>query len=35
MKKKYYIKKGYLLKVPGKRKQVLVKAQRVKMPKRK
>ncbi len=31
---KTYIRKGYLKKVPGKRKQVLVKAQRVKYPKK-
>jgi len=32
--KKYYRKKGYLMKVKGKRKQVRVKPQLVKMPKK-
>ena len=34
-KSKYYKKKGYLLKIPGKKKQVRVKPQLVKRPKRK
>jgi len=34
MKKKYYKKKGYLMKVPGQRAKVRVKSQLVKMPKK-
>ena len=34
-KRKSYNKRGYLMKIPGKKKQVRVAPQRVKMPKRK
>jgi len=34
MKRKQYKKKGYLLKIPGKRKQVRVKPQLCKMPRK-
>ena len=34
-KRKSYNKAGYLMKIPGKKKQVRVAPQRVKMPKRK
>ena len=34
MKKKYYKKKGYMMKVPGRKKKTYVKPQMVKMPKK-
>jgi len=34
MKSKKYLKKGYLMKIPGRKKKTLVKAQLVKRPRK-